>query len=332
MNLRTNFSQKCLAAIAAIILPSTTTAKPDRDVALDDAHTMRFATTEQAAKLLGAADAWVEACGQFDRQVRVQSEEPVTQEAFLKFATAHVLAWDDQEITKMTGIVESMRAKITALSLDLDLPAEILLVQTTGVEEGNAGGYTRAAAIVIPERQLQGTPEQLESFMLHELFHVMTRHNPTVRIPIYELVGFQYCGEIEYPKELIPRRITNPDAFHFDACIELTVEERSAFLIPLTLSTSATYSGGGMFTYVTIEFLEVELNSGRATPKYVNGQPVLYEMGVVQGYMEKIGQNTGYIIHAEEILADNFTYAVQDKQGLPNPEIPAGIIEILTRK
>lgn len=332
MNLRVNFIQKSLVLFAAIVLPSATTAEPDRKVALDDSHTFRFATTDQATKLLGTADAWVEACGQFDRQIRVRSEEPVTQEAFLKFAVANVLDWDAQEITKMTGVIESMRAKITALSLDLDLPAEILLVQTTGVEEGNAGGYTRAAAIVIPERQLQSNPEQLESFMLHELFHVMTRHNPKVRIPIYELIGFQYCGEIEYPRELIPRRITNPDAFHFDACIELTVEERSVFLIPLTLSTSATYSGGGMFAYVTIEFLEVELNSGRATPKYVNSQPVLYEMGVVQGYMEKIGQNTGYIIHAEEILADNFTYAVQNRQGLPNPEIPAGIIEILAKK
>ncbi|MCZ6766544.1 MAG: hypothetical protein O7D32_06395, partial [bacterium] len=219
MNVQANFSRKCLALIAAIIFPGATTAEPDRKVALDDVHTIRFATTEQATKLLGTTDAWVEACGQFDRQVRVQSEEPVTREAFLKFATANVLDWDAQEITKMTGIVESMRAKITALSLDLDLPAEILLVQTTGIEEGNAGGYTRAAAIVIPERQLQSTSEQLESFMLHELFHVMTRHNPTVRIPIYELIGFQYCGEIEYPRELIPRRITNPDAFHFDACI-----------------------------------------------------------------------------------------------------------------
>jgi len=332
MRLRNRTCHTFATLLAMLLLATGAAAETEQKVALDATHVIRFATAEQAKTMMGAADAWVMACSDFDRQVRVQSKEPVTQDAFLEFVASNVLEWDADEISTMTSVVDGMREKIAALSLSLDLPSEILLVQTTGREEGNVGGYTRGQAIIIPERQLQNPPAQLEHFMLHELFHVMTRHNPALRTPIYALIGFQPCGEIDYPKELMPRRVTNPDAFHFDACIELTVEDRAALLIPLTLSKSASYDGGGMFEYVTIEFLEVELHSGRATPRYADGLPILHAMGTVQGYMEKIGQNTGYIIHPEEIMADNFVYAVQQKQELLNPEIPAGITAILTEK
>ena len=50
----------------------------------------------------------------------------------------------------------------------------------------------------------------------------------------------------------------------------------------------------------------------------------------VTGYTERIGGNTGYIIHPEEIMADNFVIAIRQKKDVPNPEIPAGVIDILS--
>jgi len=41
----------------------------------------------------------------------------------------------------------------------------------------------------------------------------------------------------------------------------------------------------------------------------------------VFGFLEQIGMNTTYIMHPEEILAENFTFLVQGKKGLPTPEI-----------
>ena len=65
-----------------------------------------------------------------------------------------------------------------------------------------------------------------------------------------------------------------------------------------------------------------------ATVVYSDGQPVLHTPAEIAGYIEKIGQNTQYIIHPEEILADNFTLAIEPKENLPNPEIVAGVVAL----
>jgi hypothetical protein len=49
----------------------------------------------------------------------------------------------------------------------------------------------------------------------------------------------------------------------------------------------------------------------------------------VEGFYEQIGRNTGYIIHPEETLANNFVHLMTGKQGLKNPEIPEKIEQLL---
>jgi hypothetical protein len=41
----------------------------------------------------------------------------------------------------------------------------------------------------------------------------------------------------------------------------------------------------------------------------------------VKGFHEQIGRNTGYIIHPEEVLADNFVLLVRRETDVPSPEI-----------
>ena len=48
--------------------------------------------------------------------------------------------------------------------------------------------------------------------------------------------------------------------------------------------------------------------------------------------MEQVGNNTDYIIHPEEILADNFALLVLGEHNMPSPEIPQKMREILLRK
>jgi hypothetical protein len=46
---------------------------------------------------------------------------------------------------------------------------------------------------------------------------------------------------------------------------------------------------------------------------------------------EQIGRNTGYVIHAEEILASNFELLVQGAPNAPSPEVLERIREVLVR-
>ena len=60
-----------------------------------------------------------------------------------------------------------------------------------------------------------------------------------------------------------------------------------------------------------------------------NGKPVIYSIEEVTNFFEQVGMNTGYIIDPEEALAENFVFAINSKQGLPNPTITKRIQKII---
>lgn len=322
------FMIRLIPATLALLVVFPAVAATAQTVALHDEATIRFATIEEGRVVLGTRDDWVASFGPFDRQVRMRTREPVTNEQFLEFAAGEALAWSDDEMTKFTGVVESVGAKLDGLGIRLDLPAETLFIKTTGVEEGGNANYTRANAVIIPQRQAARPADELEDVVLHELFHIMSRHNPSIRPPLYRIIGFQPCDEMEYPKALIPRKITNPDAFHFDTFIQVTVGTRRILGMLLTLSNKSVYTGGGLFDYVAIEMLEITVENGVPTPVTTDGQPVLHEMTTVRNFWEQIGANSRYIVHPEEIIADNFVLAVGGKK-VANAEILKAVLEIL---
>ena len=60
--------------------------------------------------------------------------------------------------------------------------------------------------------------------------------------------------------------------------------------------------------------------------------PKLLDVGEVTGFFEQVGKNTSYLIHPEEILADNFVFLVTNKRGLPSPKVVENLGEILAGK
>ena len=314
-------------AFAALIAVLSTTAVA-QTLELQSGTVVRFLNAEEARALLGATDPWVDGFSPFDRQLRMGSPEPVSKAQFLEFSAANALAWDDHGRELMTEVVAKTKSRLEALNLVLPLPDEVLLIHTTGKEEGGAN-YTRSSAIVASELD-STTFDQAYSVFLHELFHVMTRHDPSVRDPLYRIIGFEPRPPLEYPEALMPRKISNPDGFHFEHVIEIQAEEQSHKAMMLTLSKTKEYTGGKLFDYVTIAMLPVTSGDGVTRAVIRDGEPVLYQMGQFTGYFEQIGQNTQYIIHPEEIMADNFKFAVMGTEDLPNPEIIDAVLEVLT--
>lgn len=65
-----------------------------------------------------------------------------------------------------------------------------------------------------------------------------------------------------------------------------------------------------LFRYIDFKLMEVSQEVGKGMiPKTVNGQAVLHDPSIPD-FHRQIGGNTGYIIHAEENLADNFVALV----------------------
>ncbi len=61
----------------------------------------------------------------------------------------------------------------------------------------------------------------------------------------------------------------------------------------------------------------------------VDGQPVLLDPQAVPGYHEQIGRNTKYIIHPEEVLADNFVFLINGRIDLPTQQVVEHMGEVL---
>jgi hypothetical protein len=70
----------------------------------------------------------------------------------------------------------------------------------------------------------------------------------------------------------------------------------------------------------------------RPARRICRARPLLVEPAEVLGFIEQVGKNTGYIIHPEEILADNFMMLVLEIKNLPSPEIIEKLRNVLSQK
>lgn len=303
-----------------------------QEVPLTRQTVVQFASEEDGRRAVGRKDAFIEALSPFDRAARKQTDTPVEEADFLRFISDQALAWESAETRRWTQIIGSASNKLAALRLPL--PDRILLVKTTGREEGHAAYCRSTNVLVVPQEKVRASAGDANELFLHELFHILSRNNPKLRDDLYGIVGFKPCLAIEMPDSLKPRKITNPDAPRNEHYIEVVVADQTQPVVPILFSSQAAYeanSGKDFFAYLTFKLLAVEKHEQRWRPKYADGQPWLLEIAEVKKFHEQIGRNTGYIIHPEELLADNFVFLVNGKPNLPSPEIVEKMRRLLAK-
>ncbi|MDD5063157.1 MAG: hypothetical protein PHQ35_00145 [Phycisphaerae bacterium] len=304
------------------------------DIKLGDNTAVVFATVDEGKKILSTQDDFVQCLSPFDRSARLKTDRDVSKAEFLEFAGHNALPWTDSEKQKVESAFYNLQAKLKILPLPF--PKTIYMVKTTGNEEGHAS-YTRGSAVIIPEDKLAENESAVEKLICHELFHVLTRANPDLRERLYGLIGFTKCNEIEFPAELKSRKITNPDASRNDHYIRLQLNGKVVSVVPILFSIAEKYDvarGGEFFNYLQFQFLLVEQNGGSSDfrPVYDGQNPKLVDMEELSGLIEQVGKNTDYLIHPEEILADNFALLVMQEQNVPSPDVLKKIKEVLTKK
>jgi hypothetical protein len=279
---------------------------------------LRFATAAEGARLLGARDRFVAALSPFDRAARAKTDQPVEEAPFLERAAAQARDWTPDEKARLARLFAELDGKLVAWQLPL--PADVVLLKTTGLEEGNAA-YCRGNAIVIPEGELADPDSELSSLLTHELFHIMSRNAPKLRDSLYEILGFVPCAEVPFPTELAARKITNPDAPLNDHELEL---RPGVHVVPILYASKEHYDpikGGEFFNYLTFRLLVITRAGDAWKPKIVDGKAQLIDPTSDADFQTKMGQNTKYLIHPEEILADNFVLLVSGKRDVPTPKI-----------
>ncbi|MGN6546783.1 MAG: hypothetical protein ACTHK7_17135 [Aureliella sp.] len=291
-----------------------------------------FSSAADARAELSTRDAFVSRMSPFDRSARLKTDKPVDEATYLEFAGNQALEWSSQDQKRITAAIKALNAKL--LPLHLNFPAEIRFIKTTGLEEG-AAAYTRGTAIILPKKMLSRPAPQLQSLVCHELFHILSRHDAELRQRLYRAIGFEPCAELELPESLQKRRITNPDAPIDNHCIKIKTtaidgKSQEQWAVPILTSTADKYDtarGGEFFDYLIFKLILVDRAAGGANaqkktmPILADGQPVLIDPHEAGGLMEQIGRNTDYIIHPDEILADNFVILVLGSSKIASPEV-----------
>ena len=283
---------------------------------------VRMATAAEGQSILMADDAFTQSLSRFDLQSRLKTGEEVTLDDWKKSVAAEVRDWNDAQTKAATESLTRLSKRLAGY--ELPLPKEILLVHTTGAEEGNAA-YTRGSAIILPDKVLAYPPTQLDRLMAHELFHVLSRNDGALRQRLYQIIGFEVCDPIDLPPSLAPRRITNPDAPLIDCTIELkTADGKIVIGAPVLYANAKEYDakkGGSFFQYLTFRLMLVERKNDRWQPMLLDGEPIVVDAKKEPAFYEKIGRNTNYVIHPDEILADNFVHLVMEDGDLTTPRI-----------
>lgn len=293
-----------------------------------------FASIEEGQRILLKDDQFIQGMSPFDRAARVKTDRDVSKKEFLAFIAASVLQWDANEKKAVEAAINQIQPALKRLLLP---PlGTIYIIKTTGAEEGNVA-YTRGSAIVFPKSLLAGNARELQRLLAHELFHVLSGSNAKMRELFYQVIGFRYCGEIDFPTTLRLRKITNPDAPQNDHCIRVRAGDDTVWVVPILFSQMAKYDprrGGEFFDYVSFAFLLVGQGSdlGRAQSMYDKQRPTLFKVNQIAGFFEQVGRNTEYIIHPEEILADNFALLVLGEQNVLSPEVLAKMKDLLTQR
>jgi hypothetical protein len=302
------------------------------DVQFGTRTAIHFASVSEGQKILTAKDEFVRHLSPFDRSARMKSDKAVSEEEYLACVGKNVADWTAEETRAVKTALQEIQSRLGDLSPAF--PPTIQMIKTTGAEEGNAA-YTRGTAIILPKNELGKKPNELGKLICHELFHVLSRHDPKLREELYSMIGFVRCDDLEFPTELAARKITNPDGPQNDHFIRLEIEGHKRAAIPVLFAKAETYDvgrGGEFFEYLDFQFLVVDVSSPRPKVVYENSAPKLVGPRAVSGFLEQVGKNTQYLIHPDEILADNFALLILGEQKVASPEVLQKMKTILARK
>jgi hypothetical protein len=322
------------AANAVILVVATaaahTVALAEQNPSCTEVNTLsrrvEFADLQRARHQLGHTDAWARQLSDFDLGVRQKTAGSTILRDFLGFAMNAGVGWTDQEEAAWRPLVEKLSNALKGLNLHVP---NIDVVKTTGKEEFDAA-YTRERAIMFPQRiasEAPNNPRRAYFLLAHELFHVLSRVDSHLRDELYALLGFKTVKGFEYPPELEGRRVSNPDAFEYLHTLTVQSASGNVDVLPVIqsrLPLNEAIQLPNFLASLDIVLLPVDTSSGEVR-RDNNGNLIKYNFGNTN-WVPLMQRNSSYIIHPEELLADNFATLMEWRsEGVLPPANPGGV-------
>ncbi len=239
-------------------------------------------------------------------------------QTYRDFLQKDVTNFTEEEAKYIRKTMNKARQLCDLISPDI-FPKPINFIKTKANHYGESVYYTRENNIIIPYDVL-GKNRNESAFletMLHEIFHIYSRLNPNKRTQLYELIGFKKAVNVQLPKELDRRLLINPDGI-FEYVITVSDGRNMTQLIPLLYSKTPEIAPNnpGFFNYLQFELFEIENEGDLLVVQAEEGYKSTMRERFQGDFQRQISNNTGYIWHPDEIMADNFAFLALIKGGL----------------
>lgn len=236
--------------------------------------------------------------------------------AYRHFLARQVHAFTQAEEALLDETMHEAWAMVAALNPSL-FPKAVRLVKISGAAYGPSVYYTRENSILIPANELHpDNRPTLLRVLLHELFHIYSRYHPKARRELYGLIGFTEARDsVLLPSYLRKHQLLNPDGVHWQQKIRLTPAgtDSSRVFFPILYADSLSSTLGLSFMgHLAFDFFAAD-----STAMGWQVQALPTSVAQLSDFHQKTGGNTDYIIHPDEILADNFVLLVFRASGYP---------------
>lgn len=319
--------------LSFLFFPLACTAQKELRIStlqLDDNHTLVLADSAEASVWLteDRMDRFFELITA--SEMSIQMKQPLREgqsrtdllPEYRAYLRKDVESFDREESVLVAEVLQEAFKNCKELAPDI-FPDTLIIIKTKGKHYGPSVYYTRENKIIIPRDVLD--PEMrgaLLSTIYHELFHVYARMHPDKRTRLYRLIGFEHIGlnRLRLPDSLAARVLYNPDGVDFAQKITLdTGDGKTIDAVPMIYSRHVGFQPGkrSFFGYVEFNLFQIAPNGpdGWKVLTKSDGYTSTLNLQTLPDFFRQIKENTEYIIHPDEILADNFSFLFREKAG-----------------
>jgi len=273
-----------------------------------------FLTREKSTVFLKDIDEFIQNFTEADIILRNMTDGENTTNNVLEYFSEQALEWSHSEIKRLIKIFEDIDDRLEKLGFLFKFK-NINIIKTTGNEEGGQVFYTRESAIIIAENRLSLPDKVLFSCLAHELFHIFSKQNKSLRAELYNAVGFVGCRKIIFPENFYNNRITNPDGIDQNYYYVLDDDEKTKFLPYIFIDKDQ--KKGTLFDRILVKMVKIKEISNNEYKAICEKDKLVYlEKAQVNRYKEQIGGNlVNNDHHPDEIAADLFCNIVVGGDG-----------------
>ncbi|CAF2765771.1 unnamed protein product [Rotaria sp. Silwood2] len=312
----------------------TSNNSPNKTFVLKNANEsiIELISGEEAIKELEKIDDYISSFSEFDLKCRLNLSSPTPQD-YLKFIAQQILIWDEKSSQAVASCVQVINTTCLEQLKLLTYPPRIYIVLTNGKDENNAPYCRNENVIVLP--QTITLNRKMIHIFVHELFHIWSKWNTnlTIRDELYASIGYHkipVVKSIELPASLKQIKMTNPDApFVLKYYIELKkLGDKNGKIYKCTPIIHASRDFDSNFSTNFFDYLLATTLILDDTT-YEPLEPLQYlPYEEASNFFDQIGNNTFYVMHPEEILAENFVLWMMKKNQSSVLESPTIILKM----